>query len=71
MCFEPNSGYFSQGEKMEISTWPVFFPVMNLQETLSSAPFPGRRVAEAVQAVVSLNFLWQQQQQQRIPGPTR
>lgn len=25
---------------MEISTWPVFFPVKNLQETLSSAPFP-------------------------------
>lgn len=37
---EPNSGYFSQGEKMEISTWPVFLRVMNLREPLCSALLP-------------------------------
>lgn len=36
---------------MEISTWPVFFPVMDLQEPLSPAPL---RQQEVVQAAVSL-----------------
>lgn len=53
---------------MEISTWPVFFPVMDLQEPLSPAPLPA--AGGGAGGCVS-HFLWRPQQQQRIPGPTR
>lgn len=51
---------------MEISTWPVFFPVMNLQETLSSALLWQKGGSGSAGGCVS-NFLWQQQQ--HIPAP--
>lgn len=51
---------------MEISTWPVFLPAMNLWEPLCSTR---QKAAEGGTAVFVSDFLWCEQQRQRSPQP--